>query len=158
MSDRICPVSYTHLDVYKRQEAKGYTAHYGKAVDGGGEIDEVIATVFLAPKSYTGENVVELSCHGGLYITQKLLRAVLSAGARIAGPGEFTKRAFLNGKMGLTSAEAVMDIISAQGEQSAKAALAGRNGRLEKRISQVKETLVESASHPAAWALSLIHI
>lgn len=136
----------------KLVDAKGYTAHYGKAVDGGGEIDEVIATVFLAPKSYTGENVVELSCHGGLYITQKLLRAVLSAGARIAGPGEFTKRAFLNGKMGLTSAEAVMDIISAQGEQSAKAALAGRNGRLEKRISQVKETLVESASHLAAWA------
>ena len=107
----------------KVTEMKGYTASFGKIYDGDELIDEAVVLVFRAPHSYTGEDVVEISCHGGLYITKRVLRAVLKNGAEPAQPGEFTKRAFLNGKMGLTEAEAVMDIISARGSQSAKAAL-----------------------------------
>ena len=136
----------------KLTDAKGYTAHFGHVADETGAIDEAIATVYRAPKSYTGENVVELSCHGGLYLTQKVLRTVFAAGANPAQPGEFTRRAFLNGKMSLTSAEAVMDLISAQGEQAARAALADKKGALEQRSIKVKEKLVSSAAHLAAWA------
>ncbi len=103
--------------------SKGYTAHYGYVYDGSDKIDEAIALVFKAPKSYTGEDVVELSCHGGLYILRRVLRTVLKNGARIAEAGEFTRRAFENGKKSLTQAEAVMEIISAQGEQAARAAM-----------------------------------
>ena len=85
--------------------AKGYTAAYGRIRSNGEDIDEAVALVFRAPHSYTGEDVVEFSCHGGLYLTRRVLRAVLDGGASSAGPGEFTRRAFLNGKMGLTEAE-----------------------------------------------------
>lgn len=133
-------------------ETTGYTARYGKVVDNGEEIDEVIATVFVAPHSYTGEDVVELSCHGGLYVTKRVLRSVLDAGAHPAEPGEFTKRAFLNGKVDLTEAEAVMDIIAAKGKQAARAALAGKDGALHKKIEGIKQTLIGSAAHLSAWA------
>lgn len=93
---------------------KGYTASFGKIISDGEEIDEAVALVFREPLSYTGENVVELSCHGGIYITKLVLRAVLDAGAVPAQAGEFTKRAFLNGKIDLSEAEAVIDIISAK--------------------------------------------
>ena len=86
----------------KITEMKGYTASYGKVIDDGEVLDEAVALVFRAPMSYTGEDVVELSCHGGMYITRRVLRAVLSHGARPAEGGEFTKRALLNGKLGLT--------------------------------------------------------
>ena len=112
----------------------GYSALYGKAVDEKGNIDNVVTLVFKAPKSYTGEDVVEISCHGGLFVTDKVLKAVLDAGAIPAEAGEFTKRAFLNGKMDLTSAESVMNIISAQGEQAEKIALGVLEGRLFKDI------------------------
>ena len=131
---------------------KGYTAAYGKIVDDGETIDEAVALVFRAPHSYTGEDVVELSCHGGLYVTQRVLRAVLKNGAAPAEAGEFTKRAFLNGKLGLTEAEAVMDIISARGAQSARAALSCMEGRLRQRIDKVRDTLVNTAAHLSAWA------
>ena len=134
------------------EKMPGYTAAYGKVVDGDEVIDEAVALVFRAPHSYTGEDVVELSCHGGLYVTKKVLRAVLGSGASPAGPGEFTKRAFLNGKMGLTEAEAVMDIISANGAQSARAALSCMEGRLRKRIDSVRDRLVNTAAHLSAWA------
>ena len=97
----------------KIAEMKGYTAAYGKVYDQNEAIDEAVALVFRAPHSYTGEDVVELSCHGGLYVTKRVLRAVLQSGAEPAQAGEFTKRAFLNGKTGLIEAEAVMNIISA---------------------------------------------
>jgi tRNA modification GTPase len=112
----------------------GYRALYGHVYGKDGEIDEAIALNFRAPASFTGENVVELSCHGGIYVTRSLLKAVLEAGAVPAGPGEFTRRAFLNGKLGLTEAESVMEIIGAAGQQAAKAALAGHDGALEKKI------------------------
>lgn len=130
----------------------GYAALYGRVCDGDGDIDEAIALNFHAPASFTGEDVVELSCHGGLSILRRLLRAVLSAGAAAAGPGEFTRRAFLNGKIGLTEAESVMQLVCAQGEQAAKAALAGRDGVLEKRIRGIRETLLSAAAHLSAWA------
>lgn len=136
----------------KISEMKGYTATFGKVYDGDELIDEAVALVFAAPHSYTGEDVVEISCHGGLYITKRVLRAVLKNGAVSAEPGEFTKRAFLNGKLGLTEAEAVMDIISARGEQSARAAMSCMEGTLRKRIDSVRDSLVNTAAHLSAWA------
>ena len=131
---------------------KGYTASYGKITDNGEIIDEAVVLVFREPHSYTGEDVVEISCHGGMYLTRRVLRAVLSHGAKPAQGGEFTKRAFLNGKIGLTEAESVMDIISASGSQSAKAALSAMEGSLRKRIDIVKSELLTLAAHLAAWA------
>jgi tRNA modification GTPase len=130
----------------------GYRALYGHVYGKDGEIDEAIALNFRAPASFTGENVVELSCHGGIYVTRSLLKAVLEAGAVPAGPGEFTRRAFLNGKLGLTEAESVMEIIGAAGQQAAKAALAGHDGALEKKIIGVRNTLTTLAAHLDAWA------
>lgn len=97
-------------------------------------LDECVATVFAAPHSFTGEDVVELSCHGGLFVLKAVLQAVFAAGAVSAAPGEFTRRAFLNGKMDLAQAEAVMQIISAQGREAMKAAQAGHDGALSRRI------------------------
>ena len=133
-------------------EIGGYRALYGHVFGDEGEIDEAVALNFRAPASFTGENVVELSCHGGIYVTRSLLKAVLEAGAVPAGPGEFTRRAFLNGKMGLTEAESVMEIVGAEGAQAARTALAGHDGVLEKRISSVRETLTAAAAHLDAWA------
>lgn len=136
----------------KIAEMKGYTAAYGKVYDQNEAIDEAVALVFRAPHSYTGEDVVELSCHGGLYVTKRVLRAVLQSGAEPAQAGEFTKRAFLNGKTGLIEAEAVMNIISARGAQSARAALSCMEGQLRQRIDKVRLSLVNTAAHLAAWA------
>lgn len=137
----------------KLSEMRGYTAQLGGAFTPAGErLDDVVALVYRSPKSYTGEDVVELSCHGGLYVTKRLLQLVLDAGASPAGPGEFTRRAFLNGKMDLAQAEAVMGLISASGEQARKAALAGSSGVLSQRIAAIKGELMEQAAHLAAWA------
>lgn len=133
------------------QEMLGYTGMYGRIYDKDGEIDEAVLFVYKAPKSYTGENVVEICCHGGIYLVKKVLRACLEAGARPAEAGEFTKRAFLNGKMSLTQAEAVMELISAQGKQSAQAALSARNGQVYKRINGITEQLLNLSSALAAW-------
>ncbi len=130
----------------------GYTARYGRIIENNEIIDDVIALVFTAPNSYTGEDVVEISCHGGLYITQKVLRAVLNSGARPAQPGEFTKRAFLNGKIDLTQAEFIMDLIAANGEQAAKAAALGKEGAIYKKTTRIKSELIDLAAHLSAWA------
>ena len=97
----------------KVEEAKGYTALFGHFVDREEAFDEGVALFFRAPHSYTGEDVVELSCHGGNAVARRLVEVCLAAGAQPAAPGEYTRRAFLNGKLGLTQAEAVMDLISA---------------------------------------------
>ena len=120
----------------------GYTAAYGHVADGDGDIDDCVALVFRAPRSYTGEDVVELSCHGGLYLLQRVLAACLQAGAHAAGPGEFTRRAFLNGKMDLTSAESVMELIAAKGRLAARTALAAREGNIYRRLNEVKDSLL----------------
>ncbi len=133
-------------------DMKGYTAAFGKVVCDGEDIDEAVALVFRVPHSYTGENVVELSCHGGIFITRRVLRAVLSAGASLAQAGEFTKRAFLNGKIDLTEAEAVMDIIGAKSKSAARAALCVKEGALRKKIDGVKNDLLSLAAHLSAWA------
>ena len=141
----------------KLSDLPGYHALYGSVwtsgKDGAPEkIDEAVALVFRAPASFTGEDVVELSCHGGLYLLRRALSAVLEAGASAAGPGEFTRRAFMNGKLGLTEAESVMELISAQGKQAARAALAGHDGALERRIAGIRQSLVNQAAHLSAWA------
>lgn len=132
-------------------EQKGYTAAYGAAFDEEGEIDNAVALVCRAPKSYTGENVVELSCHGGVIVTRRLLRALLASGARLAEAGEFTKRAFLNGKLSLTQAESVLDIINSQSEQAARCAMTALDGALFRKISALRDALVAETSHITAW-------
>ena len=122
----------------------GYTAAYGHVTDEEGDIDECVALVFRAPHSYTGEDVVEVSCHGGPYLLSRVLRALFAAGARPAGPGEFTRRAFLNGKLDLTGAEAVMGLIAADGQLAARTALAAREGAVFHRIQEVTRSLVEA--------------
>lgn len=132
-------------------EIPGYSALYGKAHGKNGHIDNVVALVFKAPKSYTGEDVVEISCHGGLFVTDRVLNAVFEAGAVPAEAGEFTKRAFLNGKMDLTSAESVMSIISAQGEQAEKIALGVLEGKLFKEIKKITDILLYDMALLSAW-------
>lgn len=133
-------------------EMKGYTAAFGKVFDGDEEIDEAVVLIYRAPHSYTGENVVEISCHGGIFITKQVLRAVLNNGAVPAQAGEFTKRAFLNGKIDLTEAEAVIDIISAKSKSAARAALFVKDGVLKRKIDKVKDNLLTQAAHLSAWA------
>ena len=134
-------------------DVPGYTALFGTVVEATGEaVDQAICLVFRAPASYTGEDVVELQCHGGMYLMQKVLRLVLAAGAEPAGPGEFTKRAFLNGKLDLSEAESVMNMISAHGEQAANAAYHALEGSLSREIRSVSDVFIAAAAHMAAWA------
>lgn len=131
----------------------GHTCVYGKIVnpENNRQIDDAVLTVFIAPKSYTGENTAEISCHGGVYITKEILRLCLAQGAVLAEKGEFTKRAFLNGKLSLTQAESVMEIISAQGEYALRSANLTREGRLFKEISAAAQELVRILGELAAW-------
>ena len=133
------------------REMPGHTCAYGKIVANGTPLDDVLLTVFRAPKSYTGEDTVEISCHGGLYVTRKILREIISLGADPAGAGEFTKRAFLNGKLSLTQAEAVADIISAEGETALSSANLMREGALYRDIRAVTDSLLDILSALAAW-------
>lgn len=134
------------------QRLKGYTAKYGKISYNNEDIDEAVALVFKAPHSYTGEDVVEISCHGGIFLVRRVLRAILDSGASLAKPGEFTKRAFLNGKMDLSQAEAVMDLISAKSEKANKIAFNLREGVAGKKISTIKSKLVEIMAGLSVWA------
>lgn len=131
--------------------SEGYRAHYGHVMDNDGWSDEAVAIVYRAPKSYTGEDVVELCCHGGIAVTRMTLRLCIKQGAVPAAPGEYTRRAFENGKLSLTQAEAVMSIISAEGKQAAKAAKAVHDGRLSKRIADVADMLTDLSVRIAAW-------
>lgn len=136
----------------KIMDIKGYTALFGHIYNNEEVLDEAVVLKYVAPKSFTGENVVEISCHGGMYITKEVLNAVIMAGASLAEPGEFTKRAYLNGKMDLTEAESVMDIISAKSKSAARAALFVKDGALFKKSQQVKQMLLDKAAHLSAWA------
>ena len=144
--------------VFRPADGRPMSAHadrllvYGRLLDARGRVlDLCLCTVSRAPHSYTGEDVVELSCHGGLYLLRRVLRAVLAAGARPAGAGEFTRRAFLNGKLDLTRAEAVMELIAADGRLSARTALAAREGNLYRRMETVKNELVGLSAHFSAY-------
>lgn len=143
---------FKNINNKKLSDMKGYTAAFGSIVFEGEKLDEAVALVFRAPHSYTGEDVVELSCHGGMYITKQVLRAVLEAGAVPAEAGEFTKRAFLNGKLDLTEAEAVIDIISAKSRSAARSAICVKEGALRKKITEVKDDLLSLTAHLSAWA------
>lgn len=136
----------------KIMDIRGYTALFGHIYNNEEVLDEAVVLKYFAPKSFTGENVVEISCHGGMYITKEVLNAVIMAGASLAEPGEFTKRAYLNGKMDLTEAESVMDIISAKSKSAARAALFVKDGALFKKSQQVKQLLLNKAAHLSAWA------
>lgn len=139
------------LDGTPLSELKGYTAKYGKVYSNGESFDNAVALVFRNPKSYTGEDVVELSVHGGIFIVEKTLETVLAAGAEPAQAGEFTKRAFLNGKIDLAQAEGVAALISAQGQEAAKVSFNLLRGSLSKEISGVLDELINCSSLMAAW-------
>ncbi len=125
---------------------------FGRIIDSKKEVlDEVLLTVFRNPRSYTGEDLVEISGHGGSLVAARVLGAALDAGARMARPGEFTERAFLNGKLDLTQAEAVMDLISAGTPKAARAAAAQLEGRLGKEIHALRGELLESVAHLEAF-------
>ena len=131
----------------KLADVKTHTAHYGKIVDKNGDVvDYVVATVFKAPNSYTGEDTVEISCHGGILVTRKVLETVLEAGARLAQPGEFTKRAFLNGKIDLSQAEAVADLIRSATELAYQSSLSQLEGALSRKIRKMREDLINLCS------------
>lgn len=132
--------------------ARGYTALFGHFIEDGAVRDEVVALCFRAPHSYTGEDVVELSCHGGSAVSGQLLRACYAAGAVPAAPGEFTRRAFLSGRISLTQAEAVMDLIGASSRQGAAASAAVMEGALYRKIEAVRAALLVLAGHIAAAA------
>lgn len=132
-------------------ELEGYRAAYGHIMDGDEIIDDGVALVFRAPNSYTGEDVVEVSCHGGMAIIERSLELFYSNGARPAQGGEFTKRAFLNDKMTLTQAEAVMDIINAQSFLSLKAANAAKRGALYSKINEICDGITKIDGHIQAW-------
>ena len=132
-------------------QLKGYRAKFGNIIIDNEAMDNAVALVFRAPKSYTGEDVVEISVHGGLLIVEKTLQAVLDAGASPAQAGEFTKRAFLNGKMDLTQAESVANLISSQGETALKASFNALQGALSNKINSVLQSLLDCSALMAAW-------
>jgi tRNA modification GTPase len=125
--------------------AKSHTAHFGRIVDVRGNIvDDVVCTIFLAPTSFTGEDTVEVSCHGGIHVTRRVFECLLETGTRPAEPGEFTQRAFLNGKLDLSQAEAVADLIQAQSDKAYKTSLDQLEGTLSKGIRLIRDQLVKS--------------
>ncbi|MCG9881661.1 MAG: tRNA uridine-5-carboxymethylaminomethyl(34) synthesis GTPase MnmE [Bacteroidia bacterium] len=127
-------------------EVPTHTLHFGKIMEGAELVDEVLVSVFKGSKSYTGENSIEISCHGSPYIQQRILHVLVQTGARLAQPGEFTMRAFLNKKLDLSQAEAVADVIASHSEKSHKTAMNQMRGGFSKEIASLKERLVNFAS------------
>ncbi len=125
----------------------GYTIAYGTIKENGESIDDVLVSIFRAPRSYTGEDVIEIGCHGGLYITRKILSLIIGSGARMARRGEFTERAFLNGKMDLSQAEGVNDLINARDEVNAKSAIHSLKGSVSKILKPLEEDLTQIISN-----------
>ncbi len=148
----ICDKIFKSVSGKKLCDLPGYTALFGHIEGECGIIDEAVVTVFREPKSYTGEDVCEISCHGGRYVTSEVLNAVLSAGALAAGPGEFTKRAFLNGKLNLAEAESVMGLITASSGQELKLQMAAKQGKTSKEIDEIESILLELSADFAAYS------
>src|SRR5947208_3949431 len=123
------------------------TQHLGEIIENGAVIDQVMLAAHRAPASYTGEDLVEISCHGGTLVTAKVLEVCLRAGARAARPGEFTERAFLNGKMDLTQAEAVIDLIRARSDLALRSATEQLEGKLGEKIANIRQALVDFLAH-----------
>ncbi len=131
----------------KPTAARSHTVHYGKIVRAGREVDEVLLTVFRAPRTFTREDVVEISCHGGLLPARLTLDALLESGARLAEPGEFTRRAFLNGRIDLAQAEAVADLIHSRTELALAAAREQLAGKLSARINRLRDDMMKILAH-----------
>ena len=127
----------------KIEEIKGYTIKYGNIVENGRVIDEVLVSYFKAPKSYTTENMCEINSHGGNIVVKKILEMCLKNGAKLAEPGEFTKRAFLNGRIDLLQAESVIDIINAKSEKELKTGIKQLKGSLSKEIEKIKQEIMD---------------
>lgn len=142
---------FTSSDKTSLKNVKGYRAKLGKIYENNDVIDEVIVLIFKAPHSYTGENTVEIFCHGGVYITKKVLDLAIKNGAFLAKSGDFTKRAFLNGKIDLSQAEAVMSLVSAKGKAASRIAVGGLEGELNKKIDRIKRILLDITAELSVW-------
>ncbi len=132
------------------REATTHTLHYGHVMRDGQRVDEVLVAVLRAPRTFTREDTVEISCHGGMLVARTVLDTVLAAGARPAQPGEFTRRAFLNGRLDLAQAEAVAEVIQARSELALQAANAQLAGHLSRRINQLRDDLMHTLAHVEA--------
>jgi len=130
-------------------EIKSHTINYGKIIDpeSSETIDEVLVSKMKKPYTFTREDMVEINCHGGMVVLRRVLELVISEGARLAEPGEFTKRAFLNGRIDLSQAEAVIDIINSKTLQSSRAAVDQLEGKLSRKLKKVREHLIELLAH-----------
>ena len=128
-------------------KAEGYTIHYGTIKENDEPVDEVLISVFHGPRSYTGEDMAEINCHGGIFITRKVLSLCIAAGARLARRGEFTERAFLNGRMDLAQAEGVNDLIFAQDRVNARSAMHSLKGSVTKLIDPLVDEIVQILAH-----------
>ena len=126
----------------KLSEAESHTIHYGYVYDGDEAVDEVLLMLMRGPRSYTAEDTVEIDCHGGMLVTRRILETVLKAGARLAEPGEFTKRAFLNGRIDLSQAEAVIDVINAKNEYALQSSVSQLRGSVSKEIHEIREQII----------------
>lgn len=126
----------------KLSNEKGYSLHYGFIKDGEDLIDEVLVLAMRGPHSYTAEDTIEIDCHGGVYVVKKILETVIKYGARVADPGEFTKRAFLNGRIDLSQAEAVIDVINAKNEMALKSSLSQLKGSVHTKIVSLREDIL----------------
>lgn len=124
------------------KEVPSHTIHYGYIYDGEELIDEVLVMIMRAPRTFTGEDTVEIDCHGGVFSMKRVLETVLKNGAKIAGPGEFTKRAFLNGRMDLSQAEAVMDVIQAKNEYALRSSIDQLKGSVQKAICDIRKKII----------------
>ena len=124
------------------KEANSHTIHYGFIFNGEQMVDEVLVMIMKGPHSYTGEDTVEIDCHGGVFAMKKVLETVIHAGARPAEPGEFTKRAFLNGRMDLSQAEAVIDVINAKNEYALKSSVSQLKGSVMKSIEAIRSKII----------------
>lgn len=131
---------------FQLSKAKSHTLHYGEIIDKGKIIDEVLIAVFKNPHSYTGEDTLEISCHGSVFIQQQIIKLLIAKGSRMAEPGEFTLRAFLNGKLDLSQAEAVADLIASDSEASHQMAMQQMRGGFSKDIAELREKLINFAA------------
>ncbi|MCD8173517.1 MAG: tRNA uridine-5-carboxymethylaminomethyl(34) synthesis GTPase MnmE [Alistipes sp.] len=143
---RVCDAVFRAASGKPLSEAKGYTVHFGKIVDGEETVDDVLVTVFRSPRSYTGQDMAEISCHGSEYIKGRIMSLLTGAGARVAGAGEFTMRAFMAGKMDLSQAEAVADIIASEDRASHSLAMNQMKGGYSAGLRALRSGLVELAS------------
>ncbi len=138
-------------------EEKSHTVHYGMIVDQEEIIDEILLLIMRGPKSYTCENVVEIDCHGGILVTRKILDVIFRNGARPAEPGEFTKRAFLNGRIDLSQAESVIDIINAKNELALKSSVSQLQGIVLEEIKNIRQNILhELAFIKQRWMIRSI--